>query len=379
MYVDNGPEFRSASMRATEGPLNMTIVDLPRAAGWLKGRIESWFRTFNLRLVHGLPGTTKSNPAGRGNYKSEKHAYLTLDEVIWIVTKWIVDEYHSTEHGETGETPLLMYERGIEESGQPAAPPKDLIAPLTGTVVKRKLTRDGIAWKKLRWQSDDFSALLNRTTKLETGRGKRIKGQIMTVRLDPLDLKKIYVLDPTREGKRNAWIEGDLETDDPNIINMTLAQYEHYRKTKLTTRPPYDREKAVKRARASRDISEFLESKRPPRKVPAKLRHLRTDGRNASHHVRGSRFSTEESRLPVGSHDHHDPKLLSPPPDPRGPYRGRSPDPMPSDAREIPIQPLDTEAFNETKRDADRAAASVEPAKSNSRPKMVVKFLPKRK
>ncbi|WP_161992869.1 DDE-type integrase/transposase/recombinase [Aureimonas leprariae] len=52
LFVDRGAEFRSASMRAAEMALNMRIVDLPPGSPWLKGKIERWFRTLNLKLLH---------------------------------------------------------------------------------------------------------------------------------------------------------------------------------------------------------------------------------------------------------------------------------------------------------------------------------------
>jgi putative transposase len=367
LFCDNGPEFRSASMKETEIALNMQIVDLPRAAGWLKGRIERWFRTLNQRLIHKLPGTTKSNPKDRGNYKSEDHADLTLNDVNWVVTKWIVDEHNSGDHSRTGESPLVLWDRGIAEIGQPPAPPDDIIVPLTGKVIDRKLGPSGIVWKKLCWNSNAFSALRNRMTDDH-------RANPVTVRIDPLDLNKVFILDPTRPGERDSWIEGLLETDDPNISGMTLYQYEHYRKTELDARPVFDRARALAQARSNREIYDYVESrKRSKKKVPAKLARLMTDGRNASEHVRGARIAPDESECALASHDHHDPRLLSPPPDERGPYRGRSPIPVTPLERDHPVERFDPEVVNVATRrthPSEHAAAIPKPRTT----RMVVKM-----
>lgn len=370
LFCDNGPEFRSYSMKETQRALNMQIIDLPRGQPWLKGRIERYFGTQNTKLVHRLPGTTKSNPNALRNYKPMKNVQLTLEDANWLVAKFIVDHHHTNEHSETGQKPLDMWERGIREYGQPAPPSDQLLVPLTGKVIQRKLSRDGIQYKNLKWQSDNWSPLLARAKGFEEQRSIQV-----TVRIDPMDLNVIYVLDETKIGERDAWIEGRLETDDPNIAGMTLYQYEHYLECVRKEEPAYDRETHLKQARSAREMSDYVRGKLPPSKaVRAKIARLMTGGRNAGQHVRGSRFSPEDSREPVGYHDHHDPQLLSPPPDERGPYRGRSPVPAGPRHPEQNLDRLDPAAFNETARTVmpTRPSATLT-EKKQSRSKLVVR------
>lgn len=373
LFCDNGPEFRSASMKETERAINMQIIDLPRAAGWLKGRIERWFHSLNTGLVHLLPGTTKSNPRALRNYKPMKHVELSFNDANWLITKFIVDHHHSTEHSETGEAPLVMWERGIREHGQPAAPPDELLVPLTGKVIRRKLSPNGIFYKHLRWQSNAWSVLIGRSKHFEGKRSIEV-----TVRIDPMDLNFIYILDETRIGERDAWIQGELETDDPNIAGMTLYQYEHYLECERNARPAYDKDTHLKQARSSREMSHLVKSKlRPTKKMPSKLARLMTDGRNAGEHVRGSRLAPDESTNTIGYHDHQDPKLLSPPPDERGPFRGRPPVPsVPSGPTQIEpnLTRLDPAAFNETARAVTPTRpTSPPPMENKSRPKLAVR------
>lgn len=81
LFCDNGPEFRSTSMKATEALLNMRIVDLEPRRLDLKGKIERWFRTLNQELLHLQPGTTYSSPRERLHYDSTGEAVLTLADV----------------------------------------------------------------------------------------------------------------------------------------------------------------------------------------------------------------------------------------------------------------------------------------------------------
>jgi putative transposase len=190
-----------------------------------------------------------------------------------------------------------------------------------------------------------------------------------------MDLNKAYILDPTKPGERDAWVEGYLETDDPNISSMTLYHYEHYRKRSIEGRPEFNREVALAKARAKRDIFDHVASRTPSKKkkMPTKLARFVTDGRKASDHVRGSRISPDDSELPIGSHDHQDPTLLSPPPDERGPYRGRSPSPVARIKSETPVTRVDTEMVITN----SRRVQPTLPAPDTTpmpRPKMVVKM-----
>jgi hypothetical protein len=48
------------------------------------GHIERYLATL-MRRIHGLPGTTYSNPGERGKYRSETHATMTMAELErWI-------------------------------------------------------------------------------------------------------------------------------------------------------------------------------------------------------------------------------------------------------------------------------------------------------
>lgn len=316
LFCDNGPEFRSASMRATEAALNMQVVDLPRASGWLKGRVESWFKTLNKQLIHKLPGTTKSNPRARGNYRSEKEATLTIADANWAIAKWIVDVYHTEVHSGTGEIPLTCWMREIAEIGEKPAPAEEVLAPLTGLIVPRKLRPTGVQHLTLRWNSNAFSALRN-----------RLGGNAdVEVRIDPYDLRTAYILDPTRTDDRDAWIEGHLESN-PEAADYTLYQWETLRKARDAdaAAEAFDRDGALARARSRQEILDFARARSKPGKLPPKetVRFV-TDGRNASEHLRGERFSPAESEDEIGSHDHRNRKLKSPPPDERGPWRDRT-------------------------------------------------------
>jgi putative transposase len=308
LFCDNGPEFRSESMRATQAVLNVEVIDVPRCRGDLKGKVESWFKTQTRQLTHLLPGTTRSNVQDRADYDSEGNACLTLSAAMRIIAIYIVDIYNQQRHSATDEIPAERYLRGLEIGGQPLPPSEDLIAPLTGLVVRRTLQRSGVRYNRLRWNSNAFTALLNRV-----GAGANVM-----IRIDPFALRVAYVLDE----ETGKWIEGDL-LSETEVEQHTLHQYEHIRRT-LDSLSVYDEERGLKIARAGQRIFDIVAEHANSRKV-VNRRDARfvTEGRKPAEHIHQSRLDPDESERPLSGHVFSEDGPKSAAPDARGPYRER--------------------------------------------------------
>lgn len=112
VHVDNGPDFRSQSLRQS---CTMHAVDLefrPVKQPRYGGHIERLQGTL-LKEIHDIPGTTFSSVAERGEYDSEKRAVMTKDEFERQLIKLICNEYHRRPHSALGMPPLRMWELGI--------------------------------------------------------------------------------------------------------------------------------------------------------------------------------------------------------------------------------------------------------------------------
>ena len=340
LFCDNGPEFRSESMRATESVLNFKVIDVPTCRGDLKGKIESWFKTQTKQLTHLLPGTTRSNVQDRAEYDSEGNAILSLSAAMLIITIYIVDIYNQEKHSATDEIPAERYLRGIEIGGQPLAPPEELIAPMTGLVVRRSLQRGGVRYNRLRWNSNAFMALLNRV-----GPGANVM-----VRIDPLDLRVASVLDE----ETGEWIKGDL-LSETEVEKYTLAQYNHIR-SELDALDVYDEERGLKLAKAAQRILDVVEAhKKPNKAVSRPVARFMTEGRKPTEHIHQSRLDPDESERPLTGHILREDGPKSAPPDARGPYRERvlptpkfEPEFPPQHPRAVTSPPVTPEAGSES-------------------------------
>lgn len=361
LFVDNAAEFRSNSMKQTSAALDMPIIDIPRARGDLKGRVERWLGILNRRIIHQGPGTTKSSVKARRNYNSKEEACLTLPDIKWVIAKYIVDHHNVEEHSMTGEEPLKRWLRGIVAAGERPAPPDDLLVPLTGLVVPRKLGPSGIEFETLRWNSNAFSRVRNRIG----------ANEYVQVRIDPYDLSTAYVYDPTADNYREAWVKGLLQ-NEPDVAKMTLYHFRHTRKMVADSKADaYDIDAATQRAEAHRKILDLYQAKSKSKAPPRHVVRFVHDGRRPSEFIRGERFAPEESEDAIGSHDHHDPNLKSPPPDERGPWRHRVP------ALETPVPQV--EINHDEANDEQTSADQVEDEAPSSKEKPTVKIQVRRR
>ncbi len=316
LFVDGGRELLSTSMKAMESALNMKLVPLPRRRGDLKGKIERWLRTVQHEIVHILPGTTLSNVVLRKDYDAEGNAVMSLAQLRWVVAKYLVDVHHQENHSATGEAPAERWVRGMTLCGEKLPPPKELLAPLTGIADRRVLTREGIRYSGLKWNSNEFSGLRNRI-----GLDAEVD-----IRIDPLDLAHAYVFD----AKRRKWIKGDLMTEDVEV-GETLHQYEVIKARGRETREPGETKRAAI-ARARGEIFEFVKAiidGNAKSKAPKRFARFAADGRKPSEHLRPERTSPGESKGRQAGHKHDPDRPHRATHGPSGPYRRAKPSPSP--------------------------------------------------
>lgn len=105
LHLDNAKEFKSAVIKQACENFGITLAYRPPATPRFGGHVERLIGTL-MRAAHLLPGTTKSNPRERGDYKSETWASMTLPELEHWLALEIIDKYHNRVHESLGVSPL---------------------------------------------------------------------------------------------------------------------------------------------------------------------------------------------------------------------------------------------------------------------------------
>lgn len=186
--VDNGLEFHSEAFEMACCALGIDLEFMPRKKAWYKGHVERFMRTINHGVLHGIKGTTFANIFEKDDYDPAKHAVLTLQQLRWVVNKWIVDLYHERPHrGLDNVSPKNKWMSSISPSEIPLTDDFYRLDILLGKVYEdKRLTHKGIEINSLLYNSPDLVDL------------RRKYGETLSVsiRIDEGDLGRLWVQIP---------------------------------------------------------------------------------------------------------------------------------------------------------------------------------------
>jgi putative transposase len=110
-----------------------------------RGKIERFFRTIDIRAIFRFSGRTFSNPVKKGKYDALARACVTVDELCALLVRFILDEYHNTEHGGLcGEAPRQVWLRASKKCPPTLPPDRSKIRTTFGEDMKATLGPSGI-------------------------------------------------------------------------------------------------------------------------------------------------------------------------------------------------------------------------------------------
>lgn len=186
LITDRGMEFLSESLNRAGNSLRFAIVNLPGRMPHLKGTVERYFATLGIRVLSHMEGTTLSRTEV---YDPKAAARFSLEELSARILKWIVDDYHQTEHGTLGMAPVAKWKELVDDSIDGGVRPvgnfKNLVM-LMGERARRKISNVGIHFENNLYASYELTALRKRHGGLHNWY------QILA---DPVDRGHLWVLD----------------------------------------------------------------------------------------------------------------------------------------------------------------------------------------
>jgi putative transposase len=182
LYVDNGKVFHSQQLARIAASLGILIVHSPPYQPEGRGKIERWFKTVRDQFLSNL----------------DRKQTLTVESLNARFWAWIDNGYHVAEHSSLGTTPLLRWQRDIEQIRQ--IPPATDVRRLFFYRVIRCVRRDSTFLLQNRFYEAP----------------PHLAGQRVEARFDPLDaaIVDIYVEDNP---------EGQARLVDP-VINAVLPR-----------------------------------------------------------------------------------------------------------------------------------------------------------
>lgn len=188
-----------------------TVAGVPE----LRGHIERWFLTVELKFARNFPGWTASNPQKLNDRKPHEEACVTDDELDAMFAAYIA-EYHKTGHrGLNYRTPASMWDELTQEKQFDAdqLPYPTALREACGfhadaTISKRGIVYEGIAYSNEFIRNQRTSRVADRIAK---------NGEAIEIIVDPFDLGGISIL------------TGDdvisIPALDPKMRGKTLRQW----------------------------------------------------------------------------------------------------------------------------------------------------------
>lgn len=168
-YTDHGSDFTSQHMEQVSADIRMQLIFSTVAVPRGRGKMERFFGSVNQLFLSDLPGYT-----GGGGVVEAAMSLAQLDQLF---RHWLLNDYHTKSHGETGQAPQNHWEK----SGFLPRMPESLaqLDLLLLTVARpRTIHPDGVHFQGFRYMSATLAAYVR---------------EPVTIRYDPRDLAQIRV------------------------------------------------------------------------------------------------------------------------------------------------------------------------------------------
>lgn len=187
IVVDNGKEFHSTHFEDACLQLGIVIQYCPPKMPWYKSAIERYFGALNSQLLSDKPGKSFSNLMKQYDYDPLKNAVVSFKALQEIIHLFIVDIYNQSSHPEFKSPRSSVWSKAISEFPAALPPSSQELKVLIGNIIERKITRRGVEFEGLIYNSYELARL----------RYSQGKSEKTTVKYDPTDLSRIYVFDQT--------------------------------------------------------------------------------------------------------------------------------------------------------------------------------------
>ena len=190
LHLDNAAEFHSLALKRGCERYGIRLEYRPPGRPQFGGHIERYLGTL-MRRIHGLPGTTMSNPTERGKYPSEAKATMTMLELGKWMALEIAGRYHHQAHRGLHAIPAQVWDKAIKHQARAVIddPARFVIDFLPAEM--RRISKNGFQLGLIRY----WDPLLTRMFPV---------GTRVLVRYDPRDLSKVFVPSTDTTGYLNV-------------------------------------------------------------------------------------------------------------------------------------------------------------------------------
>jgi putative transposase len=196
LKVDNGTDFTGRSLEDACRELKINLDFAPERMPWYKAAIERFFGSLKTQLTGSIPGRCLQL-LKESDYDPKKQAVVTLNELQEIIHVYIVDIHNQSGHTQLKSPRAEVWNKAIQSYPISVPSSDDSLKVLLGDVEERTISKKGIEFYYLSYNSDKLQ-LLRPAYKLEDNRKRdRIKGnEKAKIKYNRNDLSVMHVFDP---------------------------------------------------------------------------------------------------------------------------------------------------------------------------------------
>jgi len=162
IVTDNGSAFTSREFEIAAQDLKIELLHTRAGDPKARAHIERLFKTFSQQFLNEYSGRTFASVTEKGNYDPQAEATLCADVVAHGILRQAIDIYHNTPHeGLCGETPRHAWLRMTRDHPVEVPPDRDLLRKTFGLELERKVTKEGIRFMGLQFNSERLQRALH--------------------------------------------------------------------------------------------------------------------------------------------------------------------------------------------------------------------------
>ncbi|MDJ0742301.1 MAG: DDE-type integrase/transposase/recombinase [Xenococcaceae cyanobacterium MO_167.B27] len=200
LKVDNGRDFRGKSLEDACRELKVNLEFCPVRTPWYKPTVERYFGSIQKQLNGKIPGSC-AKFLEENDYDPKKQAVVTLDELQEIIHIFLIDIHNQSSHTKFKNPRASVWDHGVLSYPISLPSSDDTLKVLLGDIEERTISRKGIEFYYLFYNSDRLQALRDRYEAGDFRRRDKIRGREKAkFKYNRNDISVIHVFDPqTRE------------------------------------------------------------------------------------------------------------------------------------------------------------------------------------
>jgi putative transposase len=207
-YTDNGPAYIADATHDAFREAGVALSHPPAGQPWHRGFIESILSVISRQLLANFHGRTFGNVVEKGDYKPSEQATLTAEEILSLIIRLILDNYHHKPNWRTGKSPHDAWVDYLESSPVYWGADVEMRITVFGIHDERTIGASGIVVWGIRYNSKKLQQLF-----------QQVGAQKVEIRYHDDDLRWISVKGPdgwflvenrirmTEQITRDEWVE----------------------------------------------------------------------------------------------------------------------------------------------------------------------------